>query len=562
MKSKIKKFSFWFFNTIWMLLCKKKALHFIKAAKDVEKTQKELLLKILEKNKKTAFGLKYEFSSISTIDEYKSKVPVMYYDDYAPFIDLILKGSQNILTSEPVILLEPSSGSTAPSKHIPYTNRLKKDFDNAVSPWIYDMFSKRKRLIYGASYWSISPINKKNETASTIPVGFNADSEYFGKLERLLLNFLLIVPSEISQIEDITTFRYVTLLFLIKEKTLTFISIWHPTFLILLLEPLINWMPDIIKDLKDGKITTPGEINASLKVKLEKKLSKNTLRAKEIKKIYENSKGDLTILLQKLWPNLTLISTWADGNASLYINDLKRLFPSVEIQPKGLLATEGVVSFPIIGEEGALLAITSHFFEFIPINNPSETKLAHELEKGGLYKVVITTNGGLYRYGLQDIIEVTGFVEKCPLIKFIGKENNISDFFGEKLNEFHVSSILDFVLNKHNIKPSFYMFAPEKSDDGAFFYTLFLQFKELFDYKAVCEEIEDKLMENFHYKYSRNLNQIQKIKFFEISPDSNPKEDYINHCLKNGKRLGNIKIPILETKLCFSRVFSGVFIDN
>ena len=59
--------------------------------------------------------------------------------------------------------------------------------------------------------------------------------------------------------------------------------------------------------------------------------------------------------------------------------------------------------------------------------------------------MVISTGGGLYRYQLHDLIQVVGYLGTCPLLKFVGKESYISDWFGEKLNERHVRQTLDQV---------------------------------------------------------------------------------------------------------------------
>ena len=57
---------------------------------------------------------------------------------------------------------------------------------------------------------------------------------------------------------------------------------------------------------------------------------------------------------------------------------LRELFPQVEIQPKGLLATEGCVSFPLTRRPAPVLAVRSHFFEFQEIDAPERLRLAHE----------------------------------------------------------------------------------------------------------------------------------------------------------------------------------------
>ena len=66
--------------------------------------------------------------------------------------------------------------------------------------------------------------------------------------------------------------------------------------------------------------------------------------------------------IRQTWPRLALISCWTDAAAGQFVPEVKRMFPDVEIQPKGLLATEGFVSLPI--QAGSALALRCHFFEF------------------------------------------------------------------------------------------------------------------------------------------------------------------------------------------------------
>ena len=134
--------------------------------------------------------------------------------------------------------------------------------------------------------------------------------------------------------------------------------------------------------------------------------------------------------------------------------EARRLMPHVEFQPKGLLSTEAFVSLPLVGRAGAALAIRSHFFEFEELDSSTPTalgagrfRLAHQVENGERYRVVVTTAGGLYRYHLYDEVTVTGFINQCPLLRFVGKSDRVSDLVGEKLNEPHVHRVLDGVFN-------------------------------------------------------------------------------------------------------------------
>src|SRR5208282_5190930 len=96
--------------------------------------------------------------------------------------------------------------------------------------------------------------------------------------------------------------------------------------------------------------------------------------------------------------------------------ELAAMFPRATIQPKGLIATEGFVSLPLWGRDGAALAIRSHFFEFL--DAVEKSRLAHELSVGEEYSIVLTTGGALWRYRLHDRVKVMGFERECPLLKF------------------------------------------------------------------------------------------------------------------------------------------------
>jgi hypothetical protein len=214
----------------------------------------------------------------------------------------------------------------------------------------------------------------------------------------------------------------------------------------------------------------------------------------------------------------------------------------VTIQPKGLLATEAFVSFPLVGKTGGALAVTSHYFEFL--TETGDILLAHQLEKGKNYSVIVTTGGGFYRYQLNDIVEVTDFYYQIPCLKFIGKADYISDHFGEKLNEQFVANTLERLFNKNQITPTFVMLAPE--EDGDFHYTLYLELPnqqtlELTNH--LTTELDFALRENFHYDYCRRLGQLGEVRLVQVTRGA---EVYIQACQARGQKLGNIKPAILQ----------------
>ncbi len=61
----------------------------------------KLLMQLLEDNKDTVYGRQYGFKDIHSIEEYQRQVPVVTYDDLAPYIERMTKGEKNILTAYP-----------------------------------------------------------------------------------------------------------------------------------------------------------------------------------------------------------------------------------------------------------------------------------------------------------------------------------------------------------------------------------------------------------------------------------------------------------------------------
>lgn len=135
-------------NSISSLLYKKEYKRFV-SVDSIERIQREKLFQIIKDNKKTDYGKKFDFNSIDSVSAYQREVPLTIYEDYVDYIEKIKDGKENVLTRGRVLLLEPTSGSTSASKYIPYTESLKKEFQKALKPWIYDLYNSYKDIKWG-----------------------------------------------------------------------------------------------------------------------------------------------------------------------------------------------------------------------------------------------------------------------------------------------------------------------------------------------------------------------------------------------------------------------------
>ena len=188
------------------------------------------------------------------------------------------------------------------------------------------------------------------------PSGFDEDAAYLGRVARKLVEQLLVVPSAVTRLADIESFHYCTLWFLLQADDLTSISIWNPSFLLSLLMPLEAWHERLCFDLRQGTPQPPaGPLPGAIWREGTPPRPWDGRRRQSWNTVFRSS-GTLAEQLRRIWPRLALISCWADAGAAPLARELGELFPGVEIQPKGLLATEAAVSFPLLGYPGAALA--------------------------------------------------------------------------------------------------------------------------------------------------------------------------------------------------------------
>jgi hypothetical protein len=500
---------------------RKRWQEFVEASKDPRTIQRIKLEKYISENQNTAFGKRYGFSSIKNCNDYKKSVPICDYDKVAPWVERLVNGESKVLTMEDVKIFEKTSGSTAVNKYIPYTDSLLKEFSSASAHWMYDVYSNCKNLIGTNSYWSISQASGNREkTKSGIKIGFEDDSEYFTPLEKWAFKQLSVVPTNVARETTHEEWELKTLVYLAEAGELGVLSVWSPTFAIGLIESLDRRIAQVLP-----------------------LLSKKRAAALELS--CRNGKVDTFIL----WPRLRLISTWADGPSASFIPKLRSFFPHVLIQPKGLMATEGVVSIPLWGYSGCATAVLSHYLEFLPYGENEKTVGVHELEKGELYSPILTTGGGFYRYHLKDIIKCTGHFNALPLICFEQKLDRVSDIVGEKLNAHFVFQVFNKINEQMNLSHKFALLVP-LYDEVA--YRLYIECGNEVDLDDLARQLDEGLSHSHHYGYARRLGQLKPLTAKRIR---NGHFLYEEHLVSLGIKRGNIKLTFLDSRPGWEKVF-------
>ena len=624
----VKNLKYMILNRLFIFFCKKSYKDFvsnIKSKSKIRKTQVKILLEILKTNKNTEYLKTFETGSQilnaenekELIEKFQNKIPVVNYEDIKEFVEKEKVGKSNVLLSDKIKLFELTSGSTSDVKYIPYTEKFLKSYMNGVFAWIYNLYQNNKRLFLGSSYWSVSPILKREAvTSGGIRVGIEDDTSYFDKVSAFFLNKLFTVPKEIKNIQNMEDFLLITAVFLLLSENLAMISVWSPSFLMILLDFIEKNHKVICQIVKSEDLGTEFFADKNLGNKkyfqiIQKKYRKlwKKNRSKFLINYFEKyeknilSKNDKTQNLEiteknneneimaenknletksgnkivenfvdysVIWEKLSLVSCWADSDSyEIFIKLKEKLNPNkknmnLKFQGKGLMSTECIVSFPLENvKNGSVAAYNSFFYEFIQVSDDKlenrSPKLLDELELGERYCVVVTTNAGLYRYNTNDIVEITGFYHKIPIVKFIGRINNFSDIVGEKLKNSFVEKQVLTTLEENNIKGEFLLFAPVRNETGEIFYTLFLEIKKdgrKFNWKQIENEMNSSLCKAFHYEYAYKLGQLRKVRVFLIEKDG--LKTYTAEKSKKQK-IGDIKYRLLDKNFGWENKFAGGF---
>jgi hypothetical protein len=379
------------------------------ALRHPQRTQAQILRTILRSNQHSQFGQQHHFAHIRSPEDYAQRVPIQSYDTLAPSIARHAGGEANILTSSPIIQFEETGGSTAGAKLIPYTAPLLTAFQHGIHAWFADLIAQRPHAFSGCLYFIISPATRsRSHTAGGIPIGTGNDLNYLGSALAEHIAPQTLYHPRLAEQQSPESWQIRTAALLAQSPNLSLISAWSPTLLLNIIHTLHQQQDRILSQIPDA--------------------ARRRTLAQALAPAVPNT--------QKIWARLDTISCWDSHTAAAPAAQLRQLFPHAHLQGKGLLATEGITTLPF---SGCLLpALTSHYYEFA--DEHGQIRPLHQLQHGNRYRLILTTQGGLYRYDTQDWLLVQASPHaNVPSLHFIGRSSLTSDLVGEKLTEAFVA---------------------------------------------------------------------------------------------------------------------------
>lgn len=411
----------------------------IELAHRPRETQQQLLLDIVRRNRSTRFGRDHGFNLIGSLDDYRNRVRVADYERLRLYVERAKNGEAGVLTEEPVLMFTMTSGSTGEPKLIPVTETAKRNHRELTRLWYYRAYKDHPDFMSGKLLGIVSPAVEGRTEGG---IAFGAASGLIYESSPRWIQNRYAVPYEIAQVKDFDA-KYYLIMRLGIEHDITFFATPNPSTILRLVESAEQCKEGIIKDIRDGTIAARWDVPAEIRSKLNSSLRKNPERARRLEQI-ASERGALRP--RDYWPRLQLIGCWKGGSVGIRLKEFDNWFtPGMPVRDLGYMASEAQISLPISDDGCAgVLALDKNFYEFIPeaeIGSASPTVLnCAELEIGEHYYPILTTPGGLYRYDINDVIQVTGFFRRTPLIEFVRKGRDVTNITGEKL---HVNQVME-----------------------------------------------------------------------------------------------------------------------
>lgn len=522
--------------------------------------QERKLLQLIERNQDSKFGQKHGFHKIRTIADFQERIPPAQYENLAPYIEAAMRGEAKQLTVEPPLMFATTSGTTNKPKFIPVTASHLKDYTHAFQIHNWAMAKDYSQTAHAkqARFLTFASNDLEGHTEAGIPYG--AISGMLRRKQSPLMQKYLSLPHAVCRIKDVQS-KYYTILRLALNHNVVAILSCNPSTLLLLSDCLQESAAMLLKDIADGTFHPFYRPEQSIYNELSHEISANPVRAARLTKILEQKK---TLLPQDIWPELRLISCWKGGPMPFYLDRLPERYGTVPIRDFGYMASEGRGTIPLATDGAAgPLALTSHFFEFVPeeeINNTAPTYLtADQLEVNKRYYIHFTTAAGLYRYNINDLMEVTGMHFNCPELKFVQKGAGISSVTGEKLTEEQVHTAVNHASRQSGLtKLKHFTLAVEM--DLPPYYTAFLELSAPTP-EAVLNEFlrrfEDSLQaQNIEYREKRLSHRLAAPRLETLSAGTFTKLRQMR--VMEGAPEAQVKIPFLALGGNFKQILAAL----
>lgn len=438
--------------------------------------QAKVLKKLLKTAEFTQFGIHYDFSKMlfskNFLKEFQDKVPIRDYNlFYQTWLHRCLDDEKNVIWPGKIKYFALSSGTTgSPSKRIPVTKNMIRSFQrNTIK-----QFSATSQLdlsdgFYQKSFLAVGGSSKPEKKGKH----FEGDLSGILKKHTSIVMLPLTKPDpETASIKDWNE-KIERMVEKAKNWDISTIA-GNPTWFVMLMERIV----------KHYQVNT----------------------------------------IHDIWPNLQLCVY-----GGVYFEPYKKRFEKVCGKKVHLLntylASEGYIAYQFReGDFGMQMLLNSGiFFEFVPFNRdnfdengvvkPTAKALTiNEVQENEDYALVLSTNAGLWRYLIGDLIQFTD-IEHAE-IKISGRIRQYLSLVGEHLSLDNIHQAVLNACNELNYSVTEFCLYPLAEEQRHCWY---FGIDEAVDEHQLMQRVDLNLSRlNDDYASLRNYNTLKEPKVFKI----------------------------------------------
>ena len=384
---------------------------------DPIETQQGVLFSNLFRSEETFYGKKFGFKDISSIRDFQNQIPIVTYEDFEPYIERARQGERDVIWPGSIRHFAKSSGTTnAKSKFIPITDDSLEDCHYKAGKDLISIYANN---------------HPENQLFTNKNLRLGGSSEMYGDFNTKYGDLSAILIENLPFWVEITT---------VPSKKVSLMSEWETK------------LQAIVSEVKSEDVGSLTGVPSWMMVLLQRILT-------------ETGNGSIS----ELWPNLEV---FFHGGISFkpYREQYRSLIGKNINYYEIYNASEGF--FGIQDQDGSdemlLMLDYGIFYEFIPMeefgsSNP-KTLTLEEVEIGKNYALVISSNGGLWRYLIGDTIQFTSL---NPFrIKISGRTKHYINAFGEELMIDNVETAISHACSATEAAVSDYTGAPIYMKDG------------------------------------------------------------------------------------------------
>ena len=522
-----------------------------RASKNPRKAQEKTLREILTYARDTEYGKEHHFSEIleaktdiELYARYQKYVQLNDYEDLRPYVEKHKHGASNILFPGKPVLYATTSGTTKEPKWVPITKEyLHNIYGKMTKVWLFNFIKNRPEVFTGKI---VSIVGKVKE-------GEAPDGTMFGSVSGVtqrdcpgFVKKLYASPASVFSIEDYTA-RYYTLMRMGIERNITLVVTANPSTIVEMQNNVNEYFDDYCTDIEHGTLNAKLNIPQWIREDIQPYLKPNPERAAELRALKAKFG---TVLPKHYWPNMQILNTWKCGNTAVYLDKINGSFPEQMLhQEFGYFASECRFGLVLDDTVNTVLFPHFHYYEFVAEEElESENKhylQLHELQAGKRYCPYVTTFAGLYRYNMNDLLEVGPSFCNTPTVHMIQKVNGIVTMTGEKLHERQFIEAVHAAEEKSGLMTKFFVgFADMEKSAYHFYYEFADQSTTQEQAENFTRLVDEELKQtNIEYEAKRASFRVKDPITHRLVEQSF--EKFKAQCIAEGARDGQFKMNLL-----------------